>query len=141
MSIFKQISKNDWVASEDEYWDNHPIAQLSLSPEELSSQLGLTFEDDFDNLDYFKIAVIEIDNGHRFSLLRYEGESQEGTTTIYAPWFQEDVPTNLERYIAILGLSENDLSCKISQKSLERLHADKKQRESGENIDEPQEQD
>jgi hypothetical protein len=56
-----------------------PIAVLALSPVELDRRYGIRFEASRDDLDEFYAALLELQNGHQFALLRYSNSPSAGT--------------------------------------------------------------
>jgi hypothetical protein len=54
--------------------DPRPLAVLPWEPDEMP----LTFEDTFDDLDYVKVAEIELPDGWQFSLRRHRGSPTHG---------------------------------------------------------------
>lgn len=50
-----------------------PIVMVAADPSELEARYGLHFDDTFDNLDYVKVAVVQLNSGARLTLLVHRG--------------------------------------------------------------------
>jgi hypothetical protein len=48
-----------------------PIAMIAADPADLESRWGLRFDDSFDNLDSVKVAVVQLQDGPRLTLLHH----------------------------------------------------------------------
>jgi hypothetical protein len=55
-----------------------PITMTAADPAALESRWGLRFDDSFDNLDYVKVAVVQLQDGPRLTLLRHRGSPVPG---------------------------------------------------------------
>src|SRR6266581_1724856 len=56
-----------------------PIAILVPEPDELHMLSGITFQDTFDQLDYVKVAVMDLISGRRIALIRHTRNTASGT--------------------------------------------------------------
>jgi hypothetical protein len=63
--------------------DSRPIALLGLEPEDLSDSLGIVFEEGHDNLDFYRLAAIQLNDGQQVWLMRHRGTPAQGTE-VYA---------------------------------------------------------
>ncbi len=52
---------------------NKAIAVLNYEPDALSEKYTLKFTESYDQLDYFKAAILEVDSSKQFALVRYRG--------------------------------------------------------------------
>ena len=59
--------------------DFRDLAEISLSPQEISACYGLVFADLFDDLDWFKLAAVALPGGAQAWLLKYKGDQYPGT--------------------------------------------------------------
>src|SRR5437763_194992 len=50
-----------------------PLTMIAAEPADLESRWGLRFDNSFDNLDYVKVAVVQLQDGPRLTLLRHRG--------------------------------------------------------------------
>ncbi len=71
---FKQLDIKKWLLP-----INKAVAVIKYEPEYLEKKLPIVFSESFDDLDYFKIAVLELCSGKQFCLIRYRGNSSGGT--------------------------------------------------------------
>ncbi len=55
------------------------LAELPFSPEELTERYGLTFDDDADDLDDYKLAAIELPDHSQAWFIKYRGDDEGGT--------------------------------------------------------------
>ena len=88
--------------------DYRPITMLTLEPAELQVRYGLTFEDGYDNLDYYKRAAIELADGCQAWFMRHRGNPVPGTIV----YVDANVDPALARGLVLqsLGLTEADFS-------------------------------
>ncbi len=59
--------------------DSKPLAELRFKPEELVTRYKLRFEERFDDLDHFRLAVILLASGLSAWLYKYRGDVDGGT--------------------------------------------------------------
>ena len=59
--------------------DSRPIAVLPFGIATLADRYGLTFEEEIDDLDHYRLAAIQLSNGQQAWLTRYEGDPGPGT--------------------------------------------------------------
>lgn len=59
--------------------DSRPLAVLVAEPPDLAACHGLTFEEDVDDLDRYRLAAIELADGQQAWLLKHEGDPNPGT--------------------------------------------------------------
>ncbi len=72
------------------------LAELPFSPEELTERYGLTFEDDADDLDDYKLAAIELPDRSHAWFIKYRGDDAGGTLV------RIDADANPTRAMALL---------------------------------------
>ncbi len=56
-----------------------PVLVVALEPSDFEQRLGVTFHDSFDNLDYLKVAVLQMPGGPRIAIIRHRGSPTPGT--------------------------------------------------------------
>jgi hypothetical protein len=61
------------AASSNEEVPSVPITMIAADPADLESRWGIRFEDSFDNLDSVKVAVVQLRDGPRLTLLVHRG--------------------------------------------------------------------
>lgn len=87
--------------------DSRPVAVLPQSLAELSQTHGITFEDDTDDLDRYRMAAIALANGQQAWLVKYDNDANPGTVA------QVDARADVEEAIALLvsalGIERGDL--------------------------------
>ena len=66
------------AASSNEEVPSVPITMIAADPADLESRWGIRFDDSFDNLDYVKVAVVQLQDGRRLTLLVHRGSSVPG---------------------------------------------------------------
>jgi hypothetical protein len=66
------------AASSNDEVPSVPITMIAADPADLESRWGICFEDSFDNLDYVKVAVVQLQDGPRLTLLRHRGSPVPG---------------------------------------------------------------
>lgn len=54
-------------------------ALLRRSPEDIGRKFGVRFEASWDDLDHLEIALLQIDGGPQFALVRHRGAPVDGT--------------------------------------------------------------
>ena len=59
--------------------DSRPIAVLPFGIATLADRYGLTFEEEIDDLDHYRLAAIQLSNGQQAWLTRYESDPGPGT--------------------------------------------------------------
>ena len=94
-----------------EHWpsgDSKPIAILKFSPEELSQKYHMEFEEDFDGLDYFKLAALDAAEIGQIWFMRYKNEPDSGTTLLIDS--KADMRAALAFVRKHLMLSQDDFS-------------------------------
>ena len=96
------------------------LAAVNLPPSYFEKEFHITFENDYDDLDFYKISILCIDRGPMFALMRYRGHPK-GTTTICLlkkienaddifDVLKEDYSEMLEIIIKELKLKNSDIS-------------------------------
>lgn len=55
------------------------IAGISSEPDALEARWGITFQQTHDLLDYIRVAILELPNERRISLIRHRGSPTPGT--------------------------------------------------------------
>jgi hypothetical protein len=96
-----------------------PIALVSLEPEDFTARYGVEFVDGSDELDFTRSALIEFESGLVTGLLRY-ARSPEPGTEVHAPQSASDPATQLQEFLAELGLDESDVRWVVSQPATAR---------------------
>jgi hypothetical protein len=66
------------AASSNEEVPSVPITMIAADPADLESRWGIRFDDSFDNLDYVKVAVLQLRDGPRLTLLLHRGSPVPG---------------------------------------------------------------
>jgi hypothetical protein len=66
------------AASSNEEVPSVPITMIAADPAELESRWGIRFDDSFDNLDSVKVAVVQLRDGPRLTLLVHHGSPVPG---------------------------------------------------------------
>ena len=66
------------AATSNEEVPSVPIAMIAADPADLESRWGLRFDESFDNLDYVKVAVVQLQDGPRLTLLLHRGSPVPG---------------------------------------------------------------
>src|SRR5437588_12047450 len=66
------------AASSSEEVPSVPITMIAADPADLENRWGLRFDDSFDNLDYVKVAVVQLQAGPRLTLLLHRGSPVPG---------------------------------------------------------------
>ena len=87
--------------------DSCPIAVLPQTIAEISSTYGLTFEDDIDDLDRFRLAAIALANDQQAWLVKYDNDANPGTV-VYVD-ARADVEKALSLLVSALGIERGDL--------------------------------
>ncbi len=87
--------------------DSRPVAVLRYSPAELSKRYHLRFKEYSDDLDVFRLAAIELDNGEQVWLQRYEHDPKRGTVILADA--QADVVKSLAQVLQTLHLQLTDV--------------------------------
>lgn len=91
----------------DEQWqkgDLQPLAVLPWEPE----NMVLHFADTYDDLDYLKVAYIELSDGWRFALKRYRGSPTHGVG-VYVVAKEFEMPRALASLMSAFGLQADEL--------------------------------
>lgn len=104
---FNQLKIKDWLPR-----INKAVAVIKYEPEDLERRLPVIFTESYDDLDYFKIAVMELNNGKQFCLLRYRGNPSSGTEI----WISKDslsINDDTKQILNSLGFKESDLKWKL----------------------------
>jgi hypothetical protein len=66
------------AASSNEEVPSVPITMIAADPADLESRWGIRFDDSFDNLDYVKVAVVQLQDGRWLTLLLHRGSPVPG---------------------------------------------------------------
>jgi len=90
---------------------NEHVAMIRLGPEDITKATGIKFYEDYDDLDYFRVAICSID-GLLIGLLRYKNSPAQGTIILTEDgWYSPSTSRPaLVELIKKLGASESDLS-------------------------------
>lgn len=86
--------------------DSRALAVLRFSPEELSRRYRLRFEEDYDDLDCYRLAAIRLPDGNQAWLMHYRGDPEFETTDVDVAALSS---ATLRQVIAVLGLSSSDI--------------------------------
>lgn len=98
MLIAKQLNADQWTG------DHRALAVLPYEPEDMP----LLFEESSDDLDWFKIAVVESLDGWRFGFIRYRRAPKPGVG-VFVQASDPDMPAALEALLTTVELSRADL--------------------------------
>ena len=85
-----------------------PVLSLRQSLEALSNDLGFPIQDGQDDLDTYKVAYLQIENGCKFLLVRYRG-SPDDMIDVYIPAKRTDYRRCLDDIVSELGVAESDI--------------------------------
>jgi hypothetical protein len=66
------------AASSNEEVPSVPLTMIAADPADLESRWGIRFDDSFDNLDFVKVAVVQLQDGPRLTLLLHRGSPVPG---------------------------------------------------------------
>lgn len=102
------IRQLDWEPATEHFI---PQAVLSKTPSFFEAERRITFTSSYDNLDYFKAALLTIGGGLRFLLKQYSG-ARPGTTTIYLSPENQDIEyitSTVHEIVTNLGLTKRDV--------------------------------
>lgn len=88
--------------------DSRALVEVSLDPAHLAERYGLSFEEGFDDLDWYQRAAIALPDGSQAWLMKYRGERGVGTT-VYVDAAADPGETT-EALLATLGLDERDVA-------------------------------
>src|SRR5437588_8639147 len=66
------------AASSSEEVPSVPITMIAADPADLECRWGIRFDESFDNLDYVKVAVVQLQDGPRLTLLLHRGSPVPG---------------------------------------------------------------
>lgn len=83
--------------------DSRSLAVLKLSLEALSEHYGIEFEEDYDDLDYYFLAAIQLPDHSQVWLTHYRGEPESETTVTVD--VDADFPRTLHLLAKVLSLS------------------------------------
>ncbi len=93
-----------------EHWpsgDSRPVAVLALEPDALAERYGLAFAVDVDDLDRYRLAAVELDDGQQVWLLRHVGDPNPGTVVRVDA--RADVEAMRHALVRAFGLSPADI--------------------------------
>jgi hypothetical protein len=62
-----------------------PVAVLVPEPDELHARLGITFQETQDQLDYLRLAMLDLASGRRIALVRHSRSPAPGTEVYVLP--------------------------------------------------------
>jgi hypothetical protein len=62
-----------------------PIAVLLAEPDALEPRFGIVFQDTFDQLDYLRLALLDLTPGLRVAFVRHRGMQVPGTSVYILP--------------------------------------------------------
>ena len=103
--MFRQL---DWEPATEHFI---PQAVLNKTPSFFEAERRITFTSSYDNLDYFKAALLAVGSGTRFLLKQYRG-ARPSTTTIYlSPENQgiEYITRTVHEIVSSLDLTDSDV--------------------------------
>jgi hypothetical protein len=66
------------AASSNEEVPSVPVTMIAADPADLESRWSIRFDDSFDNLDSVKVAVVQLRDGPRLTLLFHHGSPVRG---------------------------------------------------------------
>lgn len=88
--------------------DSYTIAMLKYEPDELAAIYHIKFEEDYDDLDYFKFAALEDAQIGQIVLQRYKNNEVNGTDILVDSMV--DVKTGIEAIRQMFDLKEGDIA-------------------------------
>lgn len=88
--------------------DSRALVELRFDPGDLTARYGLTFLEEYDDLDWFLLAAIGLADGSQAWLIKYRGEQETGTT-VYVD-AAADFPTTLALLRRTLDLRDEDVT-------------------------------
>ena len=86
-----------------------PVAILALEPSEIEQRYHIKFYDSFDNLDYLKVAVLDMCSGVRVALKRHRGTPGPGTDISVSANRIHDYEPVVSEVVDALGLHPDDV--------------------------------
>jgi hypothetical protein len=87
--------------------DSRALVELPFEPEDLTARYGLSFEEGYDDLDWYRLAAIALPDGSQAWLVKYRGE-QEAGTTVYVD-AAADLGKAKDVLLQTFALAEEDL--------------------------------
>ena len=85
-----------------------PVLSLRQNLEALAGQFGFPLQQGQDDLDEYKVAYLQLENGCKFLLMRYRG-SPDDMIDIYIPAGQSDHHRCLDDILKELGAVKSDV--------------------------------
>ncbi len=86
-----------------------PVAILALEPSEIEQRYHIKFYDSFDNLDYLKVAVLDLCSGVRVALKRHRGTPGPGTDICVPEEIFKHDSAIVSEVVDALGLHPDDV--------------------------------
>jgi hypothetical protein len=86
-----------------------PVAIIALEPFEIEQKYHIEFNDSFDNLDYLKVAVLDMCSGVRVALKRHRGTPGPGTDIGVSARYIHDYEPVVAEVVDALGLHPDDV--------------------------------
>ena len=86
-----------------------PVAIIALEPSEIEQKHHIEFYDSFDNLDYLKVAVLDMCSGVRVALKRHRGMPGPGTDISVSARHIHDYEPVVAEVADALGLHPDDV--------------------------------
>ncbi|MEM8884222.1 MAG: hypothetical protein AAGD14_09150 [Planctomycetota bacterium] len=102
MAAFRQLFV-EWLPG-----DMRALCVLRREPPELTRDLGIVFDDSYDNLDMLRYAVIEAPSGRIFGLVRHRGAPGPGTQVLVELGYRRP-ECGLDEVLVVLGESRDEL--------------------------------
>jgi hypothetical protein len=102
MHIQQVVPHDHWPSG-----DSRDLAEIRFAPDELAARFGLRFEDDLDDLDWYKLAALHLPDGSQVWLYRYRHDPSPGTAVRADAG--ADFAKTKEQLKQALDLSEDDL--------------------------------
>lgn len=86
-----------------------PRARVSLAPIEFTKRLGIKFVTDFDNLDYYDGAMLQLPSGLLIRLIRHKNDHTRGTD-VCLPRTEVQVGARVQEVLAELKLDRSEVT-------------------------------
>jgi hypothetical protein len=102
MRVHQVVPHQRWPSG-----DSRDLAEIRFAPDELATRFGLQFEEDLDDLDWFKLAALQLPDGSQVWLYKYRGDQFTGTAVRADAG--ADFAKTKEQLKQALDLSEDDL--------------------------------
>ena len=75
MNAYRAVAPRRWSSGTE-----RPLLTIASEPADLAARFGLQFAREFDDLDWYEIAALDLKSGLHVHLRRYQGNPEPGTT-------------------------------------------------------------